>query len=67
MPEIKDDSSVEYELAVSEDDKIYQLRIRCEVAMSRDEYAVCLQSLAEDILAGRMIDVLDGEEHSPLN
>lgn len=67
MPEIKDDSEVAYELAVSEDDKIYQLRIKCDVALSRNEYAVCLQSLAEDILAGRMIDILDGEEHSPLN
>lgn len=67
MPDLKDDTDVCYELAVSEDDRIYQLRIRCDLPMSREEYAVCLKSLAEDIFAGRIIDVLAGDEQSPLN
>lgn len=54
---LDDEDSVDYELAVSDDDRIYRLTVKCGQEMSREEYAICLRALAQDILDGRLTDI----------
>lgn len=63
---LKDADEVEYELAVSEDEKIYRLVVRSKKPISNEEYAACLRSLSKDIFEGKLVDILN-DETSPLN
>lgn len=51
---LNDDIEIQYKLGISEDKRLYLLRITCEVEMTEKEFAACLISLGKDILSGNI-------------
>lgn len=63
----KQDVAIDYELASSDDEMLYLLKVRCKVSLSKREFAVFLKSLSDDILDGKLDDGADNSPNPSLN